>query len=255
MSEWHRHTWNRGVQASTDFSNADKVALNFCAVYATYGTEDTFGVRQSTIAANTALHQKSVAKAIRRALALGWLELVAERQRGSRGKSDKYRLVIPDQVQADPAGTPPPEVGSEPLPTSEESMEQLAPKYGADGSKVGSETEAPTSGNDAPLGYVLRFLEEGAASPPPAPLLDHLGQPRCRKHFGVENPPDCPPCGLERERKEALDRFKAERIEAERRAIRAAIDSCPNKCDDAGRLDDLSDCPLHPNFRQKRDVA
>lgn len=255
MSEWHRHTWNKGMLACPSFSNADKVALNYYAVYSAYGPGDTFSVRQSTIAANTCLHQKSVAKALRKALELGWLELVAERQRGSRGKSDQYRLVIPGQVQADPAGTPPLEVGSEPLPTSEESREPLAPKYGADGSKVGSETEASTSGNDAPLGYVFRFLEEGAATPPPAPNLDHLGQPRCRKHQGLENPPDCPPCGLERERKEALDRFRADRVAAEHRAIRAAIDSCPNKCDEYGRLTDLTDCPLHPNFRQKRDVA
>lgn len=251
MSEWHRHTWNKGMLRATDFSAADKLALCFCAVYSTYGTDDTFSVRQSTIAANTGLSERSVRHAFKLARELGWLELVTERQRGSRGKSDQYRLVMPDtasptcpvEVPAEYAGTP---IG---LPAGN------TPEYRQNMSKVPEETEAPTSGNDAPLGYVFRFLEEGAATPPPAPNLDHLGQPRCRKHFGVENPPDCPPCGLERERKEALDRFKADRVAAERRAIRAAIDSCPNKCDDAGRLDDLTDCPLHPNFRQKRDVA
>lgn len=250
MSEWHRHTWNKGMLRATDFSAADKLALCFCAVYSTYGTDDTFSVRQSTIAANTGLSERSVRHAFKLARELGWLELVTERQRGSRGKSDQYRLVIPDTVSPT-SGEVPAENAATPIGLPAEN----APEYRQNMSKVPEETEAPTSGNDAPLGYVFRFLEEGAATPPPAPLLDRLGQPRCRKHFGVENPPDCPPCGLERERKEALDRFKAERIEAERRAIRAAIDSCPNKCDDAGRLDDLTDCPLHPNFRQKRDVA
>lgn len=251
MSEWHRHTWNKGMLRATDFSAADKLALCFCAVYSTYGTDDTFSVRQSTIAANTGLSERSVRHAFKLARELGWLELVTERQRGSRGKSDQYRLVMPDtasptcpvEVPAEYAATP---IG---LPAGN------TPEYRQNMSKVPEETEAPTSGNDAPLGYVFRFLEEGAATPPPAPNLDHLGQPRCRKHFGVENPPDCPPCGLERERKEALDRFKADRVAAEHRAIRAAIDSCPNKCDEYGRLTDLTDCPLHPNFRQKRDVA
>lgn len=251
MSEWHRHTWNKGMLRSTDFSAADKLALCFCAVYSTYGTDDTFSVRQSTIAANTGLSERSVRHAFKLARELGWLELVTERQRGSRGKSDQYRLVIPDTVS--PTG--PVEVPAEYAATPIGLPAENAPEYRQNMSKVPEETEAPTSGNDASLGYVFRFLEEGAATPPPAPLLDHLGQPRCRKYFGVENPPDCPPCGQERERKEALDRFNSERIEAERHAIRAAIDSCPNKCDDAGRLDDLTDCPLHPNFRQKRDVA
>lgn len=250
MSEWHRHTWNKAMLRDTEFSAADKVALCFCAVYSTYGTEDTFSVRQSTIAASTGLSERSVRHAFKLARNRGWLELVTERQRGSRGKSDQYRLVIPDTVSPT-SGEVPAECAGTPMGLPAEN----APKYRQNSSKVPEETEAPTSGNDAPLGYVFRFLEEGAAQPPPAPLLDHLGQPRCLKHFGVETPPDCRPCGLEREREEALDQFKAERIEIEHRAIRAAIDSCPNKCDQAGRLDDLSDCPLHPNFRPKRDVA
>lgn len=38
-------------------------------------------------------------------------------------------------------------------------------------------------------------------------------------------------------------------ISARRAAIRAAIDDCPD-CDSFGRLNDLSDCPKHPNFRK-----
>lgn len=34
-----------------------------------------------------------------------------------------------------------------------------------------------------------------------------------------------------------------------REAIRRDIDGC-RECDDYGRLDDLTDCPMHPNFRQ-----
>lgn len=47
------------------------------------------------------------------------------------------------------------------------------------------------------------------------------------------------------------DREAAERADADRSAIRAAIDNCGN-CDDFGRLDDLSPCPDHPNFGEGR---
>ena len=38
---------------------------------------------------------------------------------------------------------------------------------------------------------------------------------------------------------------------AARKATRRAIDRC-RVCDDYGRLDDLSDCPHHNNFRSER---
>lgn len=40
----------------------------------------------------------------------------------------------------------------------------------------------------------------------------------------------------------------------DREAIRTAIDDC-DACDQFGRLDDLSNCPKHPNFRQFPQLA
>ncbi|RIS87879.1 hypothetical protein [Mycobacteroides abscessus] len=252
---WLKFRYYRAVFAEPGFSLADKAVLGFAAVELVHGSGDTFCRRQDTVANRVGINTRTIQRAYKRAIELGYLELVSERHRGSRGRADEYRILIP-------------EVGSQSLHTSDEVPDTVSPtslgypthspKVPDIQSKVGDIESAKitsTSSDEAPKVSIEGLLGKGAAQPHPAPLLDHLGQPRCRKHFGVENPPDCPPCGLERERKEAIDKAEAERVEAERRAIRAAIDSCPNKCDDAGRLDDLSDCPLHPNFRQKRDVA
>lgn len=68
--------------------------------------------------------------------------------------------------------------------------------------------------------------------------------PRCLnpEHVNHPDPPGCRGCGDARE--------AAKAIEADRKAaIRKAIDNCQD-CDAAGRLDDLTDCPKHPNFRK-----
>ncbi|TEA06272.1 hypothetical protein [Mycobacteroides salmoniphilum] len=246
--KFNKWKWFDLVVADSRIPAGEKIVLVRQVVKAVLNGGDTFRVRQQLVAASTATNERTVQRAYKRAIELGYLELVAERLRGSEGKSDTYRLLMP----ADSAVG---EVPDKKSGTSAKSTRLLVEEYPTNSPKVPDTANAPTSENGTPISSLEKFLGEGAASPPPAPLLDPLGQPRCRKHFGVENPPDCPPCGLERERKEALDRFTAERIEAEHRAIRAAIDSCPNKCDQAGRLDDLTDCSLHPNFRQNRAVA
>ncbi|PND58117.1 hypothetical protein CRM90_08995 [Mycobacterium sp. ENV421] len=43
-------------------------------------------------------------------------------------------------------------------------------------------------------------------------------------------------------------------VSIDRAAVRAAIDRCPS-CDQFGRLDNLEDCPRHPNFRTNRKPA
>ena len=91
-----------------------------------------------------------------------------------------------------------------------------------------------------------------AAAPPPADSQTANGKPvyrpRCPDHIHDEFPPACGGCRRAREAaKIAAD--SAEERETEARAkIRAAIDECRH-CDQYGRLDDLSDCPQHPNFR------
>lgn len=92
-------------------------------------------------------------------------------------------------------------------------------------------------------------------APPPSPPSSSqpangkpIYHPRCAKHIHDEFPPGCHGCGEARQAAEASARTAEER-EAERRGeIRDAIDACQD-CDPWGRLDDLSDCPQHLNFR------
>ncbi|WP_111510931.1 hypothetical protein [Mycobacterium kyogaense] len=66
------------------------------------------------------------------------------------------------------------------------------------------------------------------------------GIARCARHLNELQPPNCPDCQRIREESElAAERWRA--------ATRAAIDACD--CDYFGRLDDLTDCPHHDNFR------
>ncbi|OLT76603.1 hypothetical protein [Mycobacteroides abscessus] len=249
---WLKFRYHSAVYSDPRLTLADKSVLGFTAIEFVHGDGDTFCRRQETVAARVGTNVRTVQRAYKRGLELGYLELITKRQRG-RGhtRADEYRI----QVPAGCAATPKIDDTMSGIPINSRHTVQEYPTLSPEIPDTVSAEIAPTSDDEPPKVFYKGLLGKDAAPPPPAPLLDPLGQPRCRKHFGVENPPDCPPCGLERERKETLDRFKADRIEAERRAIRAAIDSCPNKCDDAGRLDDLTDCPLHPNFRQKRDVA
>lgn len=72
--------------------------------------------------------------------------------------------------------------------------------------------------------------------------------PRCPKHIHIEHPPACHGCGEARAAAKAAAESAEEREAAERNRIRDAIDRC-RECDQYGRLDDLTDCPKHPNFR------
>lgn len=77
-------------------------------------------------------------------------------------------------------------------------------------------------------------------------------RPRCARHAAIANDADVPPCPACRDLRladEAAQRETAARADTDRAAIRQAINDCPD-CDEVGRLDDLSDCPNHPNFRQ-----
>lgn len=98
-----------------------------------------------------------------------------------------------------------------------------------------------------------------AAAPPPTPQetanseQETIGPygPRCPDHRDDPDPPSCPGCKRARLAVEARERDTAERAHAEREQIRMAIDDC-DLCDEFGRLDDQSDCPEHPNFRQRQ---
>ena len=96
-----------------------------------------------------------------------------------------------------------------------------------------------------------------AAAPTPSSQLSANGKPtfhpRCSKHIHAEHPPACVGCKNARIAAEEFAVAEQARADDERRAITHAIDSCPD-CDQFGRLDDLKDCPRHPNFRQRAAV-
>lgn len=106
----------------------------------------------------------------------------------------------------------------------------------------------------SPISIELEEAEEARSIDPDQrqpPTSGPFG-PRCRKHSAVEHPGPCGGCGAaQRAYNAAMQAYEAGQ-NARRRAIREAIDACPD-CDDVGRLDDdQSDCPKHPNNRQRR---
>lgn len=108
----------------------------------------------------------------------------------------------------------------------------------------------PTQTQSSPI---YEELEEGgrSATAPPSSQSANGKQtfhPRCPKHIHDEYPPACGGCGQAREASKASAQTAQEREAQRRNQIRDAIDACGD-CDQVGRLDDLSDCPKHPNFR------
>lgn len=82
-------------------------------------------------------------------------------------------------------------------------------------------------------------------------------QPRCNRHADAHRypiPPACADCAQVRLQRDKLEEAAADIERARRAQIRQAIDSCPD-CDGFGRLDDLSDCNRHANFRQRRHAS
>lgn len=106
---------------------------------------------------------------------------------------------------------------------------------------------AATGTPPCPQGHLhlyLKNLKEGGEAPP---LY-------CPDHMPNGTKDSCPSCGHHRKRREAWDAEFEERRIANRGLVRQAIDSC-RECDKFGRLDDLTDCPKHPNFRQYPEFA
>lgn len=96
----------------------------------------------------------------------------------------------------------------------------------------------PTLASEEVLSELLRHTPSGTSSGTPSGT-------RCRRHTHIVDDAEVPPC----RECAAARRDAEERVVAEHAAIRRAIDGCP-VCDNVGRLDDLTDCPHHPNFRQ-----
>lgn len=89
------------------------------------------------------------------------------------------------------------------------------------------------------------------ARPAPAQIHDPGQEPAryCPLHMPYGTHEKCPQCGTHRTNHNLWTEARQRYTTATRASIRRAIDNCRD-CDQAGRRDDLSDCPKHPNFRQ-----
>lgn len=127
-----------------------------------------------------------------------------------------------------------------------------APPPASEAAQLGNDPPNP-SGHPANQSANPAWVAAAAiAAPQPGPEPPR----RCPNHIHWDaarrgEVPNCRPCGDARKAHEAWQASAAAAEKATRSATRAAIDGCPD-CDGAGRLDDLSDCPKHPNFRQIR---
>lgn len=111
------------------------------------------------------------------------------------------------------------------------------------------DTDKTGSGYRHP-GVVLDGSLDGSLDGGRARLDD---EPRCERHRDpviFPRAPKCRDCQNVRESREAAQRAADEEAKAAKAAITRAIDNCPD-CDGYGRLDDLTECPRHPNHRRR----
>jgi len=115
---------------------------------------------------------------------------------------------------------------------------QVTRSGGTDTDKPATDTDKPATDTDTQVSYLTGLLTG---------LLTGA-RPECSRHK-ENSDTGCRACMKRRQWDEAHEQSQRAAAEARATAIRTAIDDCPD-CDSAGRLDDLSDCPKHPNFRK-----
>jgi hypothetical protein len=120
---------------------------------------------------------------------------------------------------------------------------QVSSSTELDDDKPELDDDKPSVDDDTQVSY-LTFPYDGSIDGVAA--VD--AEPRCKRHLNIARPPPCPDCQHVRRTADRAAEERAHRLEAQRTVIRRAIDRCP-ECDQVGRLDDLTDCPNHPNFR------
>jgi hypothetical protein len=96
-----KFAWMARVLEDRWLSPVAKTVLVYCALQYVKGPEDTFCVRQQTVAANLGISRaQTVGDAFAKARKLGWLELAEERQRGrGRHQADIHRLTFPVEIE------------------------------------------------------------------------------------------------------------------------------------------------------------
>lgn len=117
--------WLKVVMAEPTFTGSDKAVLAYIAVFYVRHGEDTFCVKQSTIAERCAISRKAVNSAMSRAKEAGFLKVDRHRQRGTgRHGADELRLTLPELSNELPHHSM--ELGNDPLHHSRDSSEAVA---------------------------------------------------------------------------------------------------------------------------------
>jgi hypothetical protein len=206
--------WIRAVTADGRLAPVERLILtNIALVNAKHG-EDTFCVRQTTVAERCASTKKSVGGALRNAKRLGYMVDGSPRQRG-RGyfKADEHRLTFP-------------EIGNHLTPFPEEEVtngteigNQRGTEKVTNGTEKGNQANSLTSGNDTLKG-IYKGLKKGGgegygdAAPPPSSSSSEENKPPipyCSRHQpdGTDTP--CRACGEARRTYEAWEAAELQR--------------------------------------------
>jgi hypothetical protein len=168
---FHKFDWMRAVAADTRIPGGEKFVLWYCAaIYVRYG-EDTFCVRQQTIAARCAAGERTVRRAMARAQKLRYLMLAEPRQRG-RGyhRANEYSLVVPTEI-GDNLASVTQETEAKTDRNRGQNCQEYRPKP--------TPCLASTSENGTPKG-LYKGLKEGygaCSAAPPARLIDDEEHP------------------------------------------------------------------------------
>lgn len=128
------------------------------------------------------------------------------------------------------------------LSRSEDHDTQVSASNELDTDKPELDTDKPSVDTDTQVSY-LTFPYDGS--------IDGV-RPRCVRHAHIANDadvPNCRDCQALRVATEARQQEYTRQLAADRADIRTAIDEC-DACDEYARLDDLTDCPKHPNLRR-----
>jgi hypothetical protein len=89
--------WMPAVLEEARFTEAERIILTYCALQYINGSENSFCVRQATVAEKLHVSRRSVIRAYASARQLGYLKTAEERQRG-RGyhQADVHVLTLPN---------------------------------------------------------------------------------------------------------------------------------------------------------------
>lgn len=231
MSDFHPRDFRRSLRGAVLSATQYRVAVEL-SEYSGIGKAIVWPAI-ATLAADCGVSRSTVIRALKRLQSQGFAAPVGGRRGVGRGHTTRWQLLVKG-------------VTSEPF---------------YDGEKVSSETEKVSSQTIKGVTSDTRSSKEvdkegvaraSAAPPPPEiPAEEEQTEPDryCSKHMPFGTPGNCRDCGTARTEHYAWTQTREAHRQRAAVAIRAAIDACPD-CDFVGRLDNLRDCPKHPNFRK-----